>query len=103
MDKQTLEKVKKLTGATLAAAVALTFSSATFSASAEEIHYKWVKCYGVNSCKGMSPGMLTTNQCSAIHNCKGQNACKGRGWAWKTPENCKAAGGSAPETPERMK
>ncbi len=97
---------KKLAGATIAAAVALTFVSTPLIASAQDSDqttYKWVKCYGINSCQGKSACYLTSNECHVINPGKGQNSCRGKGFVWKTPENCKIAGGSAPETPERMK
>ena len=92
-----------LTGAAMAAAVALTFvsmPSATFADGAQ--NYQWVKCYGINDCRGHSACKITSNQCHVINPGKGQNACKGKGFLWKSPENCKLAGGSAPESPERM-
>ncbi len=95
---------KTLTGAAIAAAVALTFVSTPLTASAEDGQtYQWVKCYGINKCRGQSRCMLTSNQCHVINPGPGQNACAGKGFVWKSPENCKRAGGSAPESPERMK
>ena len=94
----------KLTGAALAATVALVFSTIPVTATAQsEGNYQWVKCYGINACRGQSTCRITTNQCRVLNKCKGQNACRGQGFVWKTPENCAAAGGTAPETPERMK
>src|SRR5262245_7834835 len=97
-----MTKQKKFTSAMLAAAVALTFTSTTLPAAADSTQYKWVKCYGINQCRGTSTCKLTTNECRVLNQCKGQNSCRGKGFVWKSPENCKAAGGSAPESPERM-
>lgn len=95
-------KSTKIKGAALAAAVALTFVTVPSHSFAASGQYQWVKCYGINQCRGQSTCRLTTHECRVLNQCKGQNACRGKGFVWKTPENCKAAGGSAPETPERM-
>lgn len=99
-----MNMTKKQTGAFLAAAVAVAFIATPLKATAQDgDNYQWVKCYGINSCRGQSTCRLTTNQCKILNQCKGQNSCKGKGFVWKTPENCAKAGGTAPETPDRMK
>jgi hypothetical protein len=77
-------QIKKLTGATIAAAAAMMFSTAfvtpSFAADEATIH-----CDGVNSCKG-------TSACkSGNHACKGQNSCKGQGFLELSKKECKAA------------
>jgi len=65
-------QLNKSTGATIAAAAAMLFSTAplmTAAAAEAKVH-----CTGVNACKGQS-------SCKSAHNaCKGQNSCKGQGW-----------------------
>lgn len=74
---------KKLSGAALATAAALMFSTAPLSvASADEAK---VKCEGVNACKGSS-ACKTANSA-----CKGQNSCKGHGYVEMTKAECDAA------------
>jgi len=95
---------RKLLGATLSAAVAMAFvAPVSADQSTPGANAAWVKCAGINSCRGQSMCKLTTNECRVLNNCKGQNSCKGKGWTWKTPENCKRAGGTAPENPAAMK
>lgn len=51
-----------------------------------------VHCAGVNSCKG-------TSECKTAENaCKGQNACKGHGFLSMTADECKAKGGTFPNS-----
>lgn len=78
-----MSTTKTLSGAAIATAAALLFSTVAVStASAEEAK---VHCDGVNSCKG-------TSACkSATNSCKGQNSCKGKGWTEMTPKDCDAA------------
>ena len=73
----------KISGAALATAAALLFSTAAITtAHAEEAK---VQCMGVNACKGQSA-------CKGAHNsCKGQNACKGQGFVEMTKKECTAA------------
>ena len=75
--------VTKTTGAAIATAAALLFSSLAISgASAEEAK---VECMGVNSCKGQSA-------CKSANNaCKGMNSCKGHGFLELTKKDCDAA------------
>jgi uncharacterized membrane protein len=72
-----------ITGAALATAAALLFSTAVVSvAQAEDAK---VKCQGVNSCKG-------TSACATAHNsCQGQNTCKGVGFLLLSKGDCDAA------------
>ena len=77
-------QINKVSGATLAAAAALLFTSglAGVSVAADSGTYK---CTGVNSCKG-------TSECkSAKNSCKGMNSCKGTGWVAMTQAECDAA------------
>jgi uncharacterized membrane protein len=75
--------VTKTTGAAIATAAAMLFSSLAISAaSAEEAK---VECMGVNSCKGQSA-------CKSANNaCKGMNSCKGQGFLELTKKECDAA------------
>jgi uncharacterized membrane protein len=72
-----------ITGAAIATAAALLFSTAVVSvANAEDAK---VKCEGVNSCKG-------TSACATAHNsCQGQNSCKGQGFLSLSKADCDAA------------
>ncbi|HEX9771996.1 MAG TPA: hypothetical protein VGA44_00915 [Steroidobacteraceae bacterium] len=74
---------RRVSGAAIAAAAAMLFSTAAVStANAEEAK---MHCDGVNSCKGTSACATATSQC------KGQNACKGQGFVEMTKEECDAA------------
>lgn len=92
---------QKLIGLSLSAAVALTFVSLPSSSLATQT--EWVKCYGINSCKGTNDCRLTTSTCKVLIEGKGQNSCRGQGWVWKRPAACKKAGGSAPSNPDALK
>jgi uncharacterized membrane protein len=72
-----------ITGAAIATAAALLFSTvAAPAASAEDAK---IKCEGVNSCKG-------TSACATAHNsCQGQNKCKGQGFLLMSKADCDAA------------
>lgn len=73
----------KASGAAIATAAALLFSTAAVStASAEDAK---VQCNGVNGCKGQSACK------SADHSCKGMNTCKGHGFLELTQKDCDAA------------
>jgi hypothetical protein len=89
----------KILGATLAGAVALAFILPSHSSETTQYGRKWVKCYGINSCRGKSACQITTNSCKVLNRCRGQNSCKGHGFEFKSPEKCKLAGGTTPETP----
>jgi hypothetical protein len=83
----------KISGAVLAAAVALAFmGTSVYAADSSSGAPAQVMCVGGNSCKGQSACK------SAQSDCKGQNACKGKGYVM-TPGNkeCVAAGGK-PDT-----
>jgi hypothetical protein len=77
-------RLKNTSGASLATAAAILFStgfvSTSFAGSEAKIH-----CTGVNACKGQSACK------SASNSCKGQNSCKGKGFLEMTPEECKDA------------
>jgi hypothetical protein len=73
----------KASGAAMATAAALLFSTVTVGAATAEdakIH-----CMGVNACKGQSGCKTASNEC------KGQNACKGQGFVELTKKECDAA------------
>ncbi|HVY23874.1 MAG TPA: hypothetical protein VG962_11040 [Steroidobacteraceae bacterium] len=73
----------KVSGAALATAAALLFSTAAVTtASADEAK---VQCMGVNGCKGQSDCK------TADHGCKGQNTCKGKGFLELSKKDCDAA------------
>jgi len=74
---------KRVTGAALATAAAMLFSTAAVStAGAEEAK---IHCEGVNSCKG-------TSDCHTANNdCRGLNSCKGKGFVEMTKAECDAA------------
>ena len=74
-------RLKNTSGATLATAAAILFStgfvSTTFAGSDAKIH-----CTGVNACKGQSA-------CKSANNaCKGQNSCKGKGFLEMSRKEC---------------
>jgi hypothetical protein len=77
-------RLKNTSGATLATAAAILFStgfvSTTFAGSDAKIH-----CTGVNACKGQSACKSASNAC------KGQNSCKGKGFLEMTQDECKDA------------
>jgi len=75
--------MKTMTGAAVATAAALLFSTVAIpTAQAEEAK---IKCEGVNSCKG-------TSACATAHNsCQGQNKCKGQGFLLLGKSECDAA------------
>lgn len=78
-----------------AAAAALAFSAAAFSAAppkgsagkavaaSDKVH-----CYGVHSCKGNGDCKTSENSC------KGQNACKGHSFKGMPAGECLKAGGT---------
>lgn len=73
---------KTISGAAVATAAALLFSTLSVSAHADEAK---MKCTGVNACKGQSA-------CKSAHNsCKGMNSCKGQGFLEMSKADCKAA------------
>lgn len=74
----------KLSGAALASAAALLFTSGLMAAenAAEEVT---VKCEGGNGCKGKSACHTATNACA------GQNSCKGKGYVMLPQDKCEKA------------
>jgi uncharacterized membrane protein len=88
-------KKTTLTGAAIAAAVAMAFVGNTARAADNSAGSQpLVKCIGGNSCKGKS-------ECAAgASGCKGQNSCKGKGYIM-TPDaaSCIKAGGK-PQAPK---
>jgi hypothetical protein len=84
---------RKLTGALLATAVGVLFTTQPIIAeNSQQGQSASVKCVGGNSCKGQS-------ECaSKANSCKGQNSCKGKGWiTTSSPQQCEQHGGK-PQT-----
>lgn len=81
--------IRKTSGLALAAAAAVLFASASFTAGAADEGK--VKCDGVNGCKAQSACKTAKNSC------KGQNACKGAGFLELTKAECEAAKAKAPK------
>src|SRR5450432_3226391 len=82
--EESIMQINKLSGAAMAAAAAMLFTSglAGVSVAADTAT---VHCTGVNSCKG-------TSECkSAKNSCKGMNSCKGEGFVSMTKEARNAA------------
>jgi hypothetical protein len=74
-------QMTKLSGAAMAAAAAMLFSTAVTSTAVAGDEAK-VHCAGVNSCKG-------TSECKGAKNsCKGMNSCKGQGWVSMSKAAC---------------
>ncbi len=90
-------KSARLTGAVLAAAVALSFmGSSALAADESSTSAPQVKCVAGNACKGQSACK------SAQSDCKGQNACKGKGYVMmSSTKECVAAGGKADNAPKK--
>ena len=78
-----MNQSSKLSGAAIATAAALLFSSMPTTASAAD--EAKVKCEGVNSCKGQ------TACATAQNSCQGQNSCKGQGYLMLSKADCDAA------------
>ena len=78
-----MNQSRKLSGAAIATAAALLFSSMPTTASAAD--EAKVKCEGVNSCKGQ------TACATAQNSCQGQNSCKGQGYLMLSKADCDAA------------
>jgi uncharacterized membrane protein len=75
---------RRTTGAAIATAAAMLFSTAAIStAHAEDAK---VHCAGVNGCKGQSACKTASNAC------KGQNSCKGSGFVEMTDAQAKLKG-----------
>jgi hypothetical protein len=74
---------RRTTGAALATAAAMLFTSVGIStAHAEDAK---IHCMGVNGCKGQSACKTAANAC------KGQNSCKGAGFLELTAKQCTEA------------
>lgn len=74
---------RRTTGAALATAAAMLFTSVGIStAHAEDAK---IHCMGVNACKGQSACKTATNAC------KGRNSCKGSGFLELTEQQCTEA------------
>lgn len=83
---------RKLLGATLAAAVALSFTVLPLTSAFAADTAGQVKCMGSNQCKGQSACKTANNAC------KGQNSCKGKGLTMEaSKEQCEKAGGKMEE------
>lgn len=81
--------MKSMTKLSLAATAAALFSAAAVPpVQAADSGSTYVKCMGINACKGQS-------KCAtASHACAGQNSCKGKGWLpVASAKACKAKGG----------
>ena len=78
----------RTSGIALATAAAALFATAMAAPVAQAADAPFVKCTGINSCKG-------TSECKTAKNeCKGMNACKGQGWVSKaSAKECTDAGG----------
>ena len=86
-----MSTIRKISGASLAAAAALILVSgcASYDKSAQSAE---VHCAGINACKGQGSCK------SASNSCKGQNSCKGHGWIEQpSAEACTGAGGTVVE------
>ncbi len=83
-----MSNIRKISGASLAAAAALLLVSgcASYDKSAQSAE---VHCAGINACKGQSACKTANNSC------KGQNACKGQGWLpTASADECTGKGGT---------
>lgn len=80
---------KKLVGATLAVAAALSMASVPITSAVAAGTSAEVQCFGINACKG-------EGSCKGANNaCKGQNSCKGKGFVIKSnADDCTNAGGT---------
>jgi hypothetical protein len=80
----------KITGALLATAVGVLFTTQPLIADSSQAQAQatQVKCVGANSCKGQSECATKANSC------KGQNSCKGKGFiTTSSPQQCQERGG----------
>ena len=82
-----MSHLRKITGASLAAAAAAILLAGCASQTAPqsaEVH-----CAGINACKGQGACKGASNAC------KGQAACKGQGWLpTASAEECTSKGGT---------
>ena len=80
-------KSRKIAGAVLATAVALSFA-APVRADDSSSKPAQVRCMGANACKGQSACKTAANDC------KGQNGCKGKGYVMAAnADECAKQGG----------
>jgi hypothetical protein len=85
--EETMSNVRKISGASLAAAAALILVAGC-STSDKPAQSAQVQCSGINACKGQGACKSATNSC------KGQAACKGQGWLpTASAAECTSAGG----------
>ncbi len=83
-----MTSIRKITGATLAAAAAAMLMGGSVALTTAPASADSVKCQGINACKGQSACKTASNSC------KGQNACKGQGWTEAaTAAECTGKGG----------
>jgi uncharacterized membrane protein len=76
----------KITGATLAAAAAALFATASIGTATAAEEAK-INCMGVNACKGKGACKTAKNDCA------GKNGCKGQGLVSTTEKDCADKGG----------
>jgi uncharacterized membrane protein len=81
---------KKMIGITLATAAVLAFAAAPVTSALAKGQVNSVKCYGNNSCKGMSECKTANNSCKGLNNCKGQGLTLAA-----SQKTCEESGGSA--------
>ncbi len=82
------KKMEARVGTTLASiAAAIILTGPTVVPAAESAGDGFVKCYGVNACRGR--GQCKNEQ----HKCKGVNSCKGIGWVPVAEGTCERLGG----------
>ena len=84
---------KKIIGISILTAAALSFATLPATSALAKGQINSVKCYGINSCKGMS-------ECKTAKNsCKGMNSCKGQGLALvASKKTCEDANGAMTES-----
>ena len=83
-----MSNMRKISGASLAAAAALLLVAGCAS-SEKPAQSAEVQCSGINACKGQSACKSASNAC------KGQNSCKGQGWLpTASVEECTQKGGT---------
>ena len=84
-----MTSIRKITGATLAAAAAAMLMGGTVALTSAPASADSVKCQGINAGKGQCACKTASNACT------GQNAGKGQGFVEQSSaEACTAAGGT---------
>jgi hypothetical protein len=84
-----MSKQRNLTGATLAIAAALAFTSAPITSFADPTTDTGMQCTGANTCKGQTACKTANNDC------KGKNSCKGQGFVMEqSTGDCNGEGGT---------